>query len=102
MKYHKCKKCNQFHNWEKCPSCKSTDYKRIHCWHCGHRSKELLDEFGCCKYCETNLIKYPMYDDHPYPEELLLNGDANRKLDEEVLGHREKFTVPDDNDQGDW
>lgn len=70
--------------------------KDIRCWYCQLHGKNILDEFGCCKRCGTNLKKYPNRDSHMYPE---LN---TEKVSQEVLGTREKFNLPDDNDQGDW
>ena len=98
MKYHRCGKCKTFHNGRRCPKCNGSKYSLIHCWYCGTTGINLLDEFGCCKKCKTNLVLYSTRDKHEYPRELL----SNEKLDEETLGHREKFVIPDDNDQGDY
>ena len=81
---------------------KKVTQKNRTCWHCKLHGKNILDKYGCCKRCGTNLIKYPTYDSHPYPVEILASARGDSKLDAEVLGSRERFTVPEDSGQGDW
>lgn len=59
------------------------------CWNCRLHGPNILDEYGCCKRCGTNLKKYPTRDSHEYP-------DLGKKLEDEVLGQREKFNIPND------
>jgi len=41
---------------------------RIHtCWYCKMTGKNLLDKFGCCIGCETNLIRYPIFKETEHP-----------------------------------
>jgi hypothetical protein len=39
--------------------------KRRQCWHCNLNGQDILDKFGCCKRCGTNLLnkKRPVYPD---------------------------------------
>ncbi len=64
--------------------------ERVTCWYCHINGKNILDEHGCCKRCGTNLKKYPTLESHRYPE-------LGKKLDGEVLGHRDRFVIPDEN-----
>ncbi len=73
---------------------KVTTGKRITCWFCHINGRNILDKDGKCKRCGTNLKKYPIRDKHPYPN--------MKNLDREVLGHRDKFYIPDDSDQNNW
>lgn len=70
--------------------------KDVRCWYCHLHGYNILDEFGCCKRCGTNLKKYPTRDSHLKPN---LDDDA---IAGEVLGTRKSFTLADDNGQGDW
>jgi len=64
--------------------------KVITCWNCHLNGRSILDEFGCCKRCGTNLQKYPTRDSHPYPDL------DDKKLSQEVLGVREKCDITGD------
>ena len=70
--------------------------KKTTCWFCHSNGYAILDKFGYCKRCGTNLKKYPTRDSIPYPKV------SSDEVSREVLGTRDKFTIPDDNDQGDW
>jgi len=60
----------------------------IRCWYCQLHGNDILDKFGCCKRCETNLIKYP------HRGKLIYPGLNDEKLAQEVLGTREKCVIP--------
>lgn len=62
--------------------------KRITCWYCKNNGYNILDEFGCCKTCGTNLIKYPYRDSLKYPD--------MRNVENEILGHREPCEITQD------
>ena len=70
--------------------------KETRCWYCHLHGYNILDEFGCCKRCGTNLKRYPTRDKHPTLDL------SDEKISREVLGTRWKFTIPDENDQDDW
>ena len=73
--------------------------EKIRCWYCrlhGNKDK-VLDKYGCCKRCGTNLKRFPNRASHPYPD--------MSNLDAQVLGYRQKFTIPGDDieqDQRSW
>jgi len=70
--------------------------KFTRCWYCRYNHpKGVIDEDGCCRKCGTTLRKYPTRASHRYP-------DLGTKLEREVLGHREHFTIPADDAKGDW
>lgn len=69
--------------------------KRITCWRCHLNGKNILDKYGCCKRCGTNLKKYPTLESHQYP-------DLEEKHETETLGHRARFVITDSDGQGDW
>lgn len=54
--------------------------KIITCWYCKLNGDDILDEYGCCKRCKTNLKKWKRRNDLPYPD--------MRNLEREVLGIR--------------
>jgi hypothetical protein len=70
--------------------------KYARCWNCHLNGFSILDNFGCCKRCGTNLKKYPTRDKHMKPDL------SDERIAREVLGSRDKFTVRDENDQDDW
>jgi len=70
--------------------------KDVRCWYCQLHGKNILDKYGCCKRCRTNLKKYPTRESLQYPDT------SNEKIVREVLGTREKFIILDENDQDDW
>jgi len=73
-----------------------TAKKYTRCWYCHINGYNILDEHGCCKRCGTNLKKYPKRDKLEYPDL------TTEKIAQEVLGYREKFSIPtDDGDKGD-
>ena len=61
--------------------------KYVRCWYCHLHGYNMLDKFGCCKRCGTNLKKYPTRESHLKP-----NLD-DEKIAREVLGTREKFKI---------
>lgn len=69
--------------------------KYVRCWYCSLNGYNILDASGSCKRCGTNLKKYPTRESHIYPD---LN---TERITREVLGTREKFSIPYDSDQGD-
>ena len=76
--------------------------KALACWNCRLIGNNILDEFGCCKRCGTNITKYPTKNSHAYPRELLGSKAGDEALVVEVLGSREKFVIPEETDQNDW
>ena len=74
--------------------------KKLTCWYCHLNGYDVLNKLGCCKRCGTNLKKYPTRKSLPYP--CSKNRAADEQIDREVLGTREKFCIPDENDQDDW
>lgn len=70
--------------------------KYVRCWNCHLNGFDILDIFGCCKRCKTNITKYPSREKHLKPDL------SDERVAREVLGSREKFTVNDDNSQDGW
>jgi len=78
-----------------------------YCWYCHlylpHSKKGILNEYGCCKRCGTNLKKYPTLDSHR-PEKCVAFGPVyvgnDEELEYEVLGIREKCNIS--NDEGEY
>lgn len=68
--------------------------KEKRCWYCKLHGQNILDEFGCCKRCETNLKKYPRWKRVPW-----LN---TEQIAQEVLGFRQRFVIPKDDEQENW
>jgi len=68
--------------------------KYTRCWFCKLNGNDILDKFGCCKRCGTNLKKYPRW-----KKKQQLN---TEEIAKEVLGVRQGFIIPDDNEQGNW
>ena len=65
--------------------CISRSKKRMECWNCGLHGHSILDKYGCCLRCKTNLKKYPTESSHPYPNL------SNETVSTEVLGLRTKI-----------
>jgi rRNA maturation endonuclease Nob1 len=57
--------------------------KAITCWYCKSNGKNILDEYGCCKRCGTNLKKWKKREDLKYPIK------SQSQLENEVLGCRQ-------------
>ena len=70
--------------------------KYVRCWHCHLNGFAILDVFGCCKRCGTNVTEYPTREMHTKPDL------SDERIAREVLGSREKFTVRNDDSQDDW
>jgi len=68
--------------------------KYARCWYCKLNGYDILDKFGCCKRCGTNLKKYPYW-----KKKSELN---TEQIAQEVLGIRQGFVLPKDNEQGNW
>jgi len=69
--------------------------KKITCWYCRLNGKNILDKYGCCKRCGTNLKKYPSRDKHLYPN--------LKNIDREVLGDVVPINIADiNNKQEEW
>lgn len=81
---------------------KKMQKKKQTCWYCKFRGNNILDEFGCCKRCGTNITRWKKRRSLPYPQGLLESKKGDKALDLEVLGHRERFVIPEDDEQGDW
>jgi len=64
--------------------CISRSKKRMECWNCGHHGYSILDKYGCCLRCETNLTRYPTPSSHPRPNL------SNEAVSTEALGLRTK------------
>jgi len=62
-------------------------YKYIRCWYCKNNGIKILDKFGCCTRCGTNLKLYPTMKKLPYPRI------DNYTLSKEVLGQRKQFDL---------
>lgn len=73
--------------------------KMCYCWYCNLiDGRGILDEYGCCRRCGTNLRRYPNRKDHPCP-------DLGQPHEYETLGHRERFMLPDEEaktEQEEW
>jgi len=62
--------------------------KKTTCWYCHLNGYAILDKWGCCKRCGTNLKKWSHRGKLIYPS---LN---DEKLAREVLGTRERCDIP--------
>jgi len=52
----------------KTTSQKGKIHKYLRCWYCKNNGTNMLDKFGCCNRCGTNLKKYPTMKTLPYPK----------------------------------
>lgn len=43
-------------------------HRDLRCWYCKFHGVNILDKFGCCIRCGTNLKKYPTMKNLPYPK----------------------------------
>ena len=68
--------------------------KEKRCWYCKLHGQDILDEFGCCKRCGTNLKKWPRWKKN--------SGLNTEQIAQEVLGLRQRFVVPKDDEQENW
>lgn len=65
--------------------CISRSNKRMKCWYCGFEGVSILDKYGCCLRCKTNLKKYSTPSSHPTPRM------SSEAISTEVLGLRTKM-----------
>lgn len=69
----------------------NTERKYRLCWYCQLHGKNILDKYGCCKRCGTNLKRWKSRSKLKYPN--LSN------IENEVLGIRQKTNVSDIEDE---
>jgi len=64
-------------------------HERRDCWYCSLEGTHILDKYGCCIRCGTNLKERKKMEELPYPNELKFEN--AEQFEKQILGYRQQI-----------